>query len=130
MANISIKLDLLKFIGKETTMQGKNGKPVQGIFLPYEANHIYVGTKGRYLDLTAVELKQQREGSKDTHFIKPDLKKEVRDQMTEKERNDIPIVGNAIYWGNSSATPAPAPAKPIYSPELPPPDDFDSELPF
>lgn len=126
MANISIKIDLLKLVGVETSMKGKSGNPIKGFFIPYESNHVFVGDKGRYLSLQAFELKNPRPDSKDTHMIKIDLKKEVRDAMTEEERNSQPIVGNAILWGNKpESQPAPSDIPPDQ--ELLPEDDG---LPF
>jgi hypothetical protein len=115
MANMTIKIDLLKLVGKEMTVQGKSG-PVTGIFIPYDANYVYVGEKGRYLKLTAVELKEPK--YEDTHFVKLELDKSVRDAMTEEQRKAIPIVGGAKYWGKSGVTAtASAPAQEVFTSE-------------
>lgn len=124
--NISIKIDLMKLVSVETSMKGQSGNPVKGIFIPYEPNHVYVGEKGRYLDLQAFELKNPRQDSKDTHMIKVDLKKEIRDAMTEEERNSQPIVGNAILWGSKPES-KPAPSNITPTEEVMPEGD---DLPF
>ncbi len=123
MANISIKIDLLKLVGKEMEVNGRDGL-VSGYFIPYKANHVYIGEKGKYLSLDAIEPKQRREGSKDTHFIKISVPKEVYDQLSKEERESIPIVGNAIYWGERQFKPSapqaePEPHNTNYSDDLP-----------
>lgn len=106
MSNIGIKFDLAKLVHVETTMTGRNGQPVSGMFVPYEANYVYVGEKGRYLDLTGVEAQNPRD-DKSTHFIKTNLKKEVRDAMTDEQRKNQPILGNCWIWGGQYPAPAP-----------------------
>lgn len=53
MDNFSIKLDFMKFKGaKLVTAQGH-----KGVFIPVDENQaIYVGSKGVYLNLSAIEL--------------------------------------------------------------------------
>jgi len=121
---MTIKLDLLKFVAVETSMKGKAGTPVPGIFIPYEPNHVYIGEKGRYLKLTAVELKEPK--YEDTHLVKIEVDKAVRDAMTEEQRKAIPIVGNARYYGKSGVTAqAAAPVVEVFTPE----SSYD-DLPF
>ena len=49
------------------------------------------GEKGVYLNLTAVEMREQRYG--DTHVLKQSLAKEVYQAMSEEERMAQPIFG-------------------------------------
>lgn len=58
----------------------------------------FLGEKGVYLDITAIEIKNKVGESKDTHLLKQNVKKEVYDAMTEDQRNAMPILGNAINW--------------------------------
>tara|TARA_R100000541_G_scaffold50160_1_gene57343 strand:+ start:940 stop:1332 length:393 start_codon:yes stop_codon:yes gene_type:complete len=99
MANISIKLNLKQLKHVEREISGKDGKKIKCLIIPLEENMIYHGEKGSYLSLTAIELKEKRQDSKDTHLIKQDIPKEKYDSMSDEERKSYPILGNAIYWG-------------------------------
>ena len=61
------------------------------IMIPVEDSGLYVGEKGVYLNMTAIEYREQKYS--DSHFIKMSVEREVYDSMTEEERNAIPIVG-------------------------------------
>lgn len=91
--NFGIKIDLLKLNG--AFMRNLTGKTAtkRCIIIPVDDNpSIFLGEKGCYLNTVAYEISNQQYG--DTHFLKPDLPKEVRDAMTEEERNAQPILGN------------------------------------
>lgn len=90
MSNFSIKVDLLKFAGaKVVTVKGE-----QAILIPTELNQeLFVGQKGAYMNLTAIELKEPSQYG-DTHFIKGNLPRDVFDKMSEEERRSQPILGN------------------------------------
>lgn len=105
MANISIKINMaqLKHIQREYT--GKSGDKVMCLVIPIAENKMFVGEKGVYLDLTAIEIKNKTGDSKDTHLIKQNFGKEVYEAMYEEERNSYPILGNAIQWGRVEANP-------------------------
>lgn len=107
MGNVSVKLNLSGLKHTVQKMKGANGE-VEVLIIPIEANHLYRGEKGMYLDLQAIELKNPREGSKDTHLVKQSLPKEIYSKMSEGEKKSQPILGNAIAWGEgggSSSTP-------------------------
>lgn len=90
MDNFSIKLDFMKFRGaKLVTAQGR-----KGVFIPVDENQaIYVGSKGVYLNLSAIELSQESKCG-DTHLVKGNIDKKTFDAMTEDERRSQPILGN------------------------------------
>ena len=92
MSNFSIKIDLSKLSGAGLTdLQGPSGV-VRCVVLPVDANRIYVGQKGTYLNLCAFELKNPQYGA--THSIKLSIPKSVRDSMTVAEAKAIPIIGD------------------------------------
>jgi hypothetical protein len=107
MGNISLKLNLAGLKHTVQKMKGANGE-VEVLIIPIDANHLYRGEKGMYLDLQCIELKNPREGSKDTHLVKQSLPKDVYNAMSDEDKKAQPILGNAIAWGEgggSSSTP-------------------------
>jgi hypothetical protein len=111
--NISIKLNLRQLKSHVMNLNGKNGT-IKCLVLPIAENSLYEGEKGIYLDLQAWEIKEKRADRKDTHIIKQSYLKEVFDQLTDTQKQSIPIIGNAILWGGFSE---------------PEPNDFPVELP-
>lgn len=93
MANFGIKIDLLKVKGAFVrNLKGKTATKRCLIIPVDEADGMFLGEKGCYLSMTAIEL--QNPQYNDTHGIKPELPKEVREQMTEDELKAIPFIGN------------------------------------
>jgi len=105
MNNISIKINLRQLRHTVKQMTKKDGSKVECLIIPIETNHLFKGEKGVYLDLTAFPLKEAREGSKDTHLVKQTLPKEVYSAMTEEQKKETPIFGNAILWSGGEAAP-------------------------
>ena len=101
MSNISIKVDLSKLPGATIMPVGKN--QTECIVIPIEMASLYKGTKGLYLDLTAIELTSPKPDSKDTHLVKQALSKEKFAAMTEEQKKSVPILGNATDWGKSAS---------------------------
>ena len=62
--------------------------------IPIDDSGVYLGEKGVYLNLTAVEMREQRYG--DTHVLKQSLAKEVYLALIEEERMAQPIFGALI----------------------------------
>lgn len=92
MANYSIKIDLLKLKGAFIrNLKGKEETKRCLIISVDDCGGIYLGEKGCYLNLTAIEMQEPK--YTDTHCIKVNLPKEQREAMTEDERNAIPILG-------------------------------------
>lgn len=91
MANFSIKTDLLKLTGAfMTNLKGKTATK-QCLVIPVEDAALFVGEKGVYLNLTAIEMREARYG--DTHCVKQSLDKERYDALSEEERKALPILG-------------------------------------
>ena len=53
---------------------------------------MYLGEKGCYLSMSAFETQGSQYGN--THMVKPDIPKELREQMTEEQRMAVPVLGN------------------------------------
>ena len=86
MGNISIKLNLKQLSHVEREMTGKDGKKIKCLIIPIEENKLFVGEKGVYLDITAIEIKDRSkftESQKDTHLLKQSFSKDIYDAMSE-----------------------------------------------
>lgn len=91
MANYGIKTDLLKLQGAfVTNIKGKTTTK-QCLCIPIEGSGLFLGEKGCYLNLTAIEM--QNPQYNDTHCIKVSHTREVYERMTDEERAAQPIVG-------------------------------------
>ena len=93
MANVTQKINLAALKHVEMELPRKDGTKVKGMFIPYEANHVFISEKGgRNIDLISFELKEKKEWG--THMTKQSLPKDVREKMTQEERDSMPIFGN------------------------------------
>ena len=92
MSNFGIKIDCLKLKGAFLrNLQGKTS-PKRCLIIPVdECDGMFLGEKGCYLNLTAIEMQEPKYS--DTHCIKPDIPREQREAMTEEEQRNIPILG-------------------------------------
>lgn len=91
--NYGIRIDLLKL--NNAFLRNMTGKTAtkRCLIIPVDDNDsIFLGEKGCYLNLTAFEISNPKYD--DTHCLKGDLPKDVREQMTEEQRNAQPILGN------------------------------------
>ena len=97
--NFGIKVDLLKLQGAcMKNLTGRSGQPKHCIIIPVDDNDsMFLGEKGCYLSLSAFETQNNQYG--DTHLVKPDVPKEIRERMTDEQRNAIPILGNMRPMG-------------------------------
>ena len=89
----SIRVDLQKLNG--AFLKNLTGKTAtkRCIIIPIDDNpSMFLGEKGCYLNMSAFETQNNQYG--DTHLLKPNLPKEVRERMTDEERNAEPILGN------------------------------------
>jgi hypothetical protein len=101
---IAGKLNLTKLTHVRMSKKGKDGNPVEGIFIPIDKNELKRSTKegydNVYLDIVAWPLKEPQRNDNgnlsQTHLVKQSLDKERREQMTEEEKNNQPIIGNLI----------------------------------
>ena len=100
MKMLNIKLNLSNLISVVRFEDGKTG-PVECVIIPIEANHLFRGNSGIYLDMTAFELKepkdnQQRIAAFETieqgakaHGIKTDkLLKELNNSIKNAKSNN------------------------------------------
>ena len=91
MANFSIKIDLLKlqkaFL---TNLKGKTATK-RCLIIPVDEAGLYVGEKGVYMNLTAIEMREPKYS--ETHCVKVSLDKERYEAMSDEERNALPIIG-------------------------------------
>jgi len=73
---IKVKVDTLKFLGAKL-FTAKDG--TRHVAIPLEANNIFEGQKGAYLNL-AVSSRQETSQYGQTHSVKLDLGKDRRDE--------------------------------------------------
>jgi len=91
------------------TIQGQNNAK-KCICIPIDDNFLYVGQKSVYLDLIGFELDPDKRKGEDTHLVKQSLPKAVRDNMSDEERRQMPIIGNfRAEIDNNATTEAPLP---------------------
>jgi hypothetical protein len=102
MSKLNIKLNLSNLKGVVRYEAGETG-PVECLIIPIEANHLFKGKSGIYLDLTAFELKEIKDNQ--THLIKQSLPKEVYQKQTEEEKKTMPILGNVSTFEAVSSEP-------------------------
>lgn len=100
--NYGIKVDLLKLQGAcMKNLTGRSGQPKRCIIIPVDDNpSMFLGEKGCYLGLSAFETQGSQYGN--SHMVKPDIPKELRDKMTEEEKKAIPVLGNMRPMQGSS----------------------------
>lgn len=93
MANYGIRIDLLKLKG--AFMRNLKGKTAtkRCIIIPVDdCDSIFLGEKGCYLNMTAVEMENPQYN--DTHCIKGDMPKEKREGLSREQlREQQPIIG-------------------------------------
>ena len=91
MGNFSIKEDLLKLKGAFITNFKGRTETKRCLVIPVDDSGLYVGEKGVYLNLTAIEMENPK--FKETHCIKQSLDKEIYETLTEEQRQALPIIG-------------------------------------
>ena len=97
--NYGIKIDLLKLQGAcMKNLTGRSGQSKRCVIIPVDDNDcMFLGEKGCYLNVSAFETQNNQYG--DTHMLKPDIPKEIREQMTDEQKNAVPILGNMRPMG-------------------------------
>ena len=91
MGNFSIKEDLLELKGAFITNFKGRTATKRCLVIPVEDSGLYVGEKGVYLNLTAIEMENPK--FKETHCIKQSLDREIYETLTEEQRQSLPIIG-------------------------------------
>ena len=73
--------------------KNKAGESFRGLFIPIELNRLEEHQSGGiYFNFIGFPMKTPKEWA--THIIKQSLKKDVREAMSEEERNAMAIFGN------------------------------------
>ena len=92
------------------------------IIIPVEDNpSMFVGEKGVYLNITAFANDNPQYG--DTHMLKPNIPKDVREAMTDEQRRSQPILGNMKPLRNEM----PSQGQPVSVDDL---DQPQEDMPF
>ena len=61
------------------------------VIIPVDDAGLFVGEKGVYLNMTAIEMRDPKYS--ETHCVKVSFDKDRYDAMSEEERNSQPIIG-------------------------------------
>lgn len=105
MTNFGMRIDLLKLKGAFIRNIKGRSTMKRCLIIPVdECDGIYLGEKGCYLSMTAIEMREPK--FNDTHCIKVNLTREEREAMTEEQRGAVPILGG-LHAIEAQATPAP-----------------------
>ena len=110
---IRLKLDTLKFLGAKL-FTAKDG--TKHVAIPLDANNIYEGQKGAYLNLV-VSSRQETSQYGQTHSVKLDLGKDRKDEKV--------YVGDGTEYIFDNSKP---PAKPAPAPNSQ--NDETDDIPF
>ena len=102
MSNISTKINLAGLKHSVRTIKGKTGD-LECLIIPIEANNLFKGTKGVYLDLQGFEIKNKVNDSKDTHLVKQSLMKEVYEKLSDEDKKAMPVLGSHTLWSGSGS---------------------------
>lgn len=89
-------------------VNSKVNKDEKILCIPIKENNLFLSEKGNvYLDIIYNEIKNKKEGVKDTHIINQSVSKEVREALKAEEKYP-PTLGNLQHWdGNTHSEPAP-----------------------
>lgn len=101
MSNFSTKLNLAALKHTRKILKGQSGD-IDCLIIPIDANNLFKGEKGLYLDLYHIEVKNPAEGQKSTHLVKQNLPKEMYEALSDDEKKAMPILGNSIVWSPQS----------------------------
>ncbi len=100
-SNYNVKLNMAAFKHVVRKMKNKAGVEQECIIIPLEANHLFKGDKGLYVDITAIAVKEPK--FDDTHILKQGLPKEIYDALTDDQKKQTPIFGNMGPWKKNEA---------------------------
>lgn len=98
---ISVKLNLAALKHTVQMMEGAGGAQIEVLVIPVNANHLFKGAKGMYIDLSGFPLKEPKDNN--THLLKQSLPKEVYSKQTDEEKSAMPIFGNVQSWGGGES---------------------------
>lgn len=95
MSSYAINLNLLKL--KNTAVidikSNKTGEVKKCLIIPVVDNDLYQSERGIYIGLNAYEANNLKDEK--THLVKQNHSKEVREKMSEDDRVNLPILGDA-----------------------------------
>ncbi len=94
-----LKIDIAKFTGAKT-FTAKDG--VEFVAIPIIANHLFVGAKGTYMDLTLMDNRDGTDQYGNNGFITQDVGKDKRDAGIKGA-----IIGNWKHIGTPARQSAP-----------------------
>lgn len=95
MDTFTISLNLLKFKNAGTAnIKDRSGDTKKCVVIPLDDNpELFQGNSGLYLNLIAF-AKTEADQYGNTHMVKGNLPKDMREKMTKDERFAQPILGN------------------------------------
>lgn len=100
MDNFQIKQNLLKFNNSFVmTIKGKTGQK-QCVCIPIEDNHLFITAddnlkaKAAYADINVNQYESGKSQYGDTHYLRLSVPKEIREKMTDEQKQAIPYLGN------------------------------------
>ena len=95
MSSYAINLNLLKL--KNTAVidikSNKTGEVKKCLIIPVVDNDLYQSERGVYIGLNVYEANNLKDDK--THLVKQNHSKEVREKMSEDDRANLPILGDA-----------------------------------
>lgn len=103
---IKLKIDTTKFLGAKL-FSAKDG--TRHVAIPLDANNIYEGAKGAYLNLVVSERQEVSQYGQ-THSVKLDLGKDRKDEKVYVGDGTEMIFDNAKPKAQSAPAPAPSSA--------------------
>ena len=90
-------IDLTKLVHKKTKLEGKKGKKVKGVFIPFDANFIEVHDNGSLYVGVRVQVKDGPDEYNHHAFIGHSVTSQVYKDASDKEREKMKntnILGN------------------------------------
>lgn len=130
--NFQIKQNLLKFTNAFTMpIQGRESVK-QCVCIPIEDNYLFVSAdeslkaKAIYADINVNQYEDGKSKYGDTHYLRLSVPKEIREKMTDSEKDAIPYLGNMKPSKMPTKQSAELPVTGAYSA----PEEFKDDLPF
>ncbi len=125
MSRISTKINLAGLNHARKMMKGQNGE-IECLVIPINANKLFVGEKGVYLDLIGFEMKEPQKNEKGqvvaTHVVKQSFSKEYLDSLSQEQKDAIPLLGANCFLDFQSTE--------IGGAEIAPLTSEEDDLPF
>src|SRR5690606_13345668 len=89
-----------------TVLKSGKNKDVDCLLIPIDQNSLFKSEKGGvYLNLIHFEMKEPKDYG--DHIVKQSLPKEVRESMSDEEKQSQPILGNSKFEFTASEASAP-----------------------